>query len=331
MNDWPEPWRKLLAQRPALGSPRVRWGLAGLVLVSLLGLVAWPREQEVALFPGASRPAAELRTTLAHLKQSGLTEARVRNGQLFVPASRRADAQAALQTLAAATPTPARSADSSSSPLGSLWPATESQRQEQQDSQRAAELVEMFQTDPNVATAKLVWNRNRRRSFGHEPRTTVVLGLTPRAGRDVSHELAESFQMAIVSAFGLTGPDDVTLIVNGPDGARWVRGEAHDPPGPAHRGQIGTRSGLAASGDTRGSLLASSSPARLDPDELFADESPADEALPEKALPGESGRRDVSRNDVARRNAARRTGPPNSATARVTRANAEFAENAPAE
>ena len=284
MHDWPEQWRKLLTQLPPLGSARVRWGMAGLVLVALLGLVAWPREQEVALFPGASRPAAELRTTLAHLKKSGLTEARLRNGQLFVPASQLTDAQAALQALATANPAPTRSVDSS--PIGSFWPTTESQRQEQLDSQRAAELVEMFQSDPNVATAKLVWNRNRRRSFGQEQRTTVVLGVTPRAGREVSHELAESFQMAIVSAFGLAGPEDVTFLVNGPDGARWVRGEADETPDPANRSLGGNRRELAAEGDARGDLF----------------------------------------RQPSRGNAARRTRPQATAAARVTHANAEVEE-----
>ncbi|MFM8580276.1 MAG: hypothetical protein ACKOFW_02110, partial [Planctomycetaceae bacterium] len=63
-----------------------------------------------------------------------------------------------------------------------------------------------------------------------------------------------------------------------------------------------------------------------DPDESVSDESFSDESFP-----GESVRRDGSRNEVSLRNDKRRTTPPNSATARVMRANAEFNENAPAE
>jgi len=224
MNDWLESWRKLQQQFPPLQSTKVQWGLVGGLLLTLAGWFAWPRDREVPLTAPAPRSAADARAALAQLKQAGIASARLREGQILVPASRLAEAERTLQAASKTAAATARSGDGTAT--GSFWPTTESQRQEQLDSQRATELVRMFEGDPNIASARLVWNRDRKRSFQQASKTTVVLGVTPREGREVSSELAESLQMAVVSAFGLGGPEDVTLIVNGPQGTRWVRGGA---------------------------------------------------------------------------------------------------------
>jgi hypothetical protein len=208
-----------LKQRAALGSVLGLGLLAG-------GWYYASRPAPIAAVPlwgGLALPTAEVRTAQAKLKEAGITDVRVVRGQLLAPPDQVAHCESVLQALA-----PASEANSSrfEKALGqAAWSVSETHRQELLDSARAGDLVAMFKKDPHIADARLMWNRSRKRSFHGDTRMTVVLNITPRPGKRIPPSLAESLKTAVVSTFGLAGPQDVSLIEFGPDGAQLVRHE----------------------------------------------------------------------------------------------------------
>ncbi|MCY2965315.1 MAG: hypothetical protein NT069_17065 [Planctomycetota bacterium] len=210
MNSWSTlaaPVRNLLAQMPT----QWRYALfaAGVACVVAGGWL-WSQEDATAdkpLFGGKVFVAAELRTAQGTLKQAGVSGLRVSGGRIFVPADQCARCESLLSHDANGKSSFGDHYEKALSQ--SAWPVSESHRQELMDSARANELIEMFKADPNIADARLMWNRAKRRTFSNEGRTTAVLGITPRAGKAVSPELAESLKTAVASAFGLASADDV--------------------------------------------------------------------------------------------------------------------------
>ncbi|MFN8854570.1 MAG: FliG C-terminal domain-containing protein [Planctomycetaceae bacterium] len=185
----------------------------------------------VPLWGGKALPAAEVRTAQAKLKEAGIANVRVVQGQVLVPADQLAHSESVLQALA-----PVTEANSSrfEKALGqAAWSVSESHRQELLDSARASDLVALFKNDPHIADARLMWNRSRKRSFHGDTRMTVVLNITPRPGKRIPPALAESLKTAVVNTFGLAGPQDVSLIEFGPDGAQLVRHADTPAPGDA--------------------------------------------------------------------------------------------------
>ena len=223
------PWSNFATQvrhRLGLLSLRQRGALGG---VLGLGLVAggWyfasqpATPASVPLWGGQALPTAEVRTAQAKLKEAGVTDVRVVRGQLLVPPDKVAQCESVLESLA-----PAAEGQSSrfEKALGqAAWSVSETHRQELLDSARASDLVAMFKKDPHIADARLMWNRSRKRSFQSDARMTVVLNITPRPGKRIPASLAESLKTAVVSTFGLSSAQDVSLIEFGPDGAQLVR------------------------------------------------------------------------------------------------------------
>jgi hypothetical protein len=225
MNPWSN-FATQVRQRLGLLSLRQRAALGGVLGVGLLAGGWYYASQSAApasvpLWGGQALPTNEVRAAQAKLKEAGVTEVRVVRGQLLVPPDQVTQCENLLQSLA-----PASEANSSrfEKALGqAAWSVSETHRQELLDSARASDLVAMFKKDPHIADARLMWNRSRKRSFQADTRMTVVLNITPRPGKRIPASLAESLKTAVVSTFGLSSPDDVSLIEFGPDGAQLVR------------------------------------------------------------------------------------------------------------
>lgn len=225
MNPWSN-FATQVQQRLGQLSTRQRGALGGVLGLGLLAGGWYFTSQPAApagvpLWGGKALPAAEVRSAQAKLKEAGVADVRVVQGQLLVPADKLAHCESVLQSLA-----PATEANSSrfEKALGqAAWSVSESHRQELLDSARASDLVALFKNDPHIADARLMWNRSRKRSFHGDSRMTVVLNITPRPGKRIPPTLAESLKTAVVSTFGLAGPQDVSLIEFGPDGAQLVR------------------------------------------------------------------------------------------------------------
>lgn len=202
---------------------RQRYGLITVAALAVISGLVWTGRQtpEQVILGGKVFTGAELRAAQAALKQAAISGVRVAEGRIYVPPSARDEAERLLSKDSGSKPAFGDAYEKALSQ--SAWPVSESHRQELMDSARANELIAMFRADPNIADARLMWNRTRRRSFGPEPRATAILGITPHPGRIISPELAESLRLSVVSAFGLASDSDVTLIEYGQQGARVVR------------------------------------------------------------------------------------------------------------
>lgn len=180
--------------------------LAGLAFVMYIGV--GPSEEQ--LLAGKVFSAEELRHAEDALRQAGLTQFRTDGQKILVP---KAEVTRYNAALVANKGLPAQfGAELERMHKEYSLFASESQRRELLELAKQKELSKWIRTIPDIEDAGVIWERSKQRPFAGDAKVTATVSVRPRAGRELSSDLAQSLRLAVAGAVADLSANDVTVF-----------------------------------------------------------------------------------------------------------------------
>lgn len=182
--------------------------------VSLVGLVGWLTSRSdnwIAVADGREFSAADAKATQAAWRNAGLRSFRPEGRKLLVPS---ADQSRYL----AAMPRATNDGDNSeherprSIDKANLFTSPE-QLEQLRDSDLRATLRRQLKAIPAIADVDVVWARSKTRvSFASRSKVTATISVLPRAGHDLTSELAQSLRTAVAGMVPDLVAEDIVVL-----------------------------------------------------------------------------------------------------------------------
>lgn len=206
-------WRRTLAQFQKLfndmaPSQRMTLVVLPLLILAGLGFVMYMRvgpAEESVMF-GKTFTAEELKSAEATLQKAGVVQVRAEGQKIMVPKGDVARANAVLLTSG-------DGADGFGSDYKrafekyTLFSGSESQRRDELDVAKAAELRKMLKMIQAVADVQIHVERPRQRGFGSRSKMTATAGVYPRGEHDLAPQVANTVREAVAHAFSMDATD----------------------------------------------------------------------------------------------------------------------------
>lgn len=215
-------WRHTLSQFRELfnglaPTQRLTLAAAPLLLVAALGL-AWRGQAdpaEVAVLAGKVFSPEELKAARALLTAEGLAPIRLErsgSGQQILVAADRLPLCNALLSASTRRNEPGHDEFDKALDESPWMPRSDRQRQEQIDSARSRQVGRMLEQIPEVAEARVLFQRSKGRGFATDASMSATVSVKPREGRDLSPGLYRHVRRAVAGAWGM--PESNVTVLN---------------------------------------------------------------------------------------------------------------------
>lgn len=194
-------------------SPRARWAVGGLAVLTLVGLVWLVRGGfgggDTLLLGGRSFDAAEITAAQAAFSKAKLTEARIEGDRIRVPAEQEAAYVAAMADGGAL---PADFHDYLDETLSDIGPfVSGKQRDELIKNAKQRELANIIRRLPGVQAAAVHYDRQREPGLSRRETTTASVIVWPDASEPLDPRRLLTIRKLVASAIAGLKSEDVTV------------------------------------------------------------------------------------------------------------------------
>jgi hypothetical protein len=185
----------------------------GLLIAALIVTAGIDRDSDrVALLPGETHSAAELRAMQSRLRSQGLTAATVKDGTLWVPADEADSYRLAIGFGKESSPANQWSEvwTGASERLGRF--ASSRERQTAGEVARAEAVSRLLQELPDIASAEVVWDEGPSTGWRTPPKVRATVYLQAAEGKTIGPLVVDAVRRAVAGSKANLAPADVVVM-----------------------------------------------------------------------------------------------------------------------